>query len=124
MHGTALWFFLSAVFYVICGMLFGIWMSATHDHSLAPVHGHLNLIGWVTMAIFGLYYHLVPAAGESRLARLHFVVATIGLWIIVPGIKFAVEGTGETLAKIGSMVTILSLVLFAFIVVRSGRRTV
>lgn len=123
MRGIAFWFFLSAAFYVLFGMGFGIWMSASGDHQLASAHAHLNLIGWVSMALFGIYYHLVPAAGESRLAKLHFVVATVGLWTLVPGIALAIQRHTETFAKLGSLITILGMVLFVAIVIRSRQRT-
>ena len=121
MRGLAFWFFASAALYVAAGMIFGIYMSISQDHSLSPVHAHLNLVGWVTMAIFGIYYHLVPEAAESRLARLHFILATIGLWLIVPGIALAIRGQTEALAAIGSLATLGSMLLFIFIVVRSRR---
>lgn len=118
MRGVALWFFASAVIYVTAGMVFGIWMSASHDHGLSPAHGHLNLIGWVTMALFGIYYHLVPSAAQSRLATLHFAVATIGVWLIVPGIALAIRGTTEILAVLGSFATLGSMLLFLVVVLR------
>ncbi len=118
MRGISLLFFATAAIYVAVGMAFGIWMSASQDHQLAPAHGHLNLIGWVSMAIFGIYYHLVPQAGQSHLAKLHFGVQTLGLWILVPGIAMAIQQQGETLAKIGSMLTILGMLIFVFVVLK------
>jgi len=121
MRGVALWFFVSAVIYVTLGMLFGLWMSASHDHSLAPVHGHLNLVGWVTMALFGIYYHLVPAAAQTRLARLHFGIATLGVWIMVPGIGLAIMGRTEMLAALGSFLTLGSILIFLYQVAAHSR---
>lgn len=121
MRGVALWFFMSAVVYVTLGMFFGIWMSASHDHGLASAHAHLNLVGWVTMAIFGVYYHLVPSAAESRLATLHFGLATVGVWLMVPGIVLAIQGRTEILAVLGSFITLASMLLFLTIVFRNQR---
>ena len=92
MRGIAFWFFGSAVVYVTCGMLFGLWMSGSHDHTLASAHAHLNLVGWVTMGLFGVYYHLVPAAAASQLAKVHFALATVAVWLMFPGIILAVRG--------------------------------
>jgi hypothetical protein len=39
---------------------------------LAPVHAHLLLLGWASLALAGIIYHLYPAAGTTRLARIHF----------------------------------------------------
>jgi hypothetical protein len=120
MRGVALWFFASAVVYVTCGMVFGIWMSASHDHQLSGAHAHLNLVGWVTMALFGVFYHLVPSAAAGRLATLHFALATIGVWLMVPGIVLAIRGVTEIPVILGSFSTLASMLLFLYVVIRSS----
>jgi len=55
----------------------------------APVHGHVALLGWIGMAVFGLVYKVLPswANGASpalRLAKVHFwacVVAILGVYV-------------------------------------------
>lgn len=42
----------------------GIQMSASGDHTLGPAHAHLNLVGWATLGLFGVYDHLVPKTAE------------------------------------------------------------
>lgn len=123
MRGISFWFFMTAVIYVTLGMTWGIVMAVTGDHGLAAAHAHLNLVGWVTLALFGVYYHLVPKAGEHLVAKVHFAVATAGVVLIVPGIAMALTGAGELLAKIGSVLTLASMLLFAVVVLRS-RKTV
>jgi len=71
------WFLRLAVLYAIVGVFLGTYMGASGDHSMHPVHAHLNLLGWATMGLFGLFYRVVPSATESKLARAHF-------WIFVP----------------------------------------
>jgi cbb3-type cytochrome oxidase subunit 1 len=71
------WFLRIAVLYIIAGVSLGIHMGASGDHSLYPLHAHLNLLGWVAMTLFGLFYRVVPAAAETKLAKVHF-------WIYVP----------------------------------------
>jgi len=122
MRGVALWFFASAVVYVTLGMLFGIWMSASHDHTLAGAHAHLNLVGWVTMALFGIFYHLVPSAADTRLAKLHFAVATVGVWLMIPGIALAIRGQTEILAILGSFATLGSMAIFLYTVAARSQR--
>ncbi len=119
MRGISFWFLITASIYAAIGMAWGISMSASGDHSLSPAHSHLNLIGWVTMALFGTYYHLVPKAAETMLAKIHFGVATLGLLIIVPGIVMALRETGEILAKTGSALTMISMLIFVFTVWRN-----
>jgi hypothetical protein len=119
MRGVALWFFVSGVIYVSLGMIFGLWMSASQDHTLAPAHAHLNLVGWVTMALFGIYYHLVPAA-QGRLATLHFALATVGVWLMAPGIALAIQGKTELPVILGSFCTLGSMLLFLVIVLMNA----
>ncbi|MBD3662587.1 hypothetical protein [Sulfitobacter aestuariivivens] len=102
------------------GMIWGIQMSASHDYTLSPAHGHLNLIGFVTMSIFGTYYALTPRAADRPLAKLHFWIATAAVVLLAPGIVIAITDRGELLAQIGSLLAILSMALFAFTIVRYG----
>ncbi len=101
-------------------MAWGIQMSASHDHTLAPAHGHLNLIGFVAMAVFGTYYALTPIAVSSRLASIHFGLTVAAVLILTPGIAMAISGGNEAFAKAGSVLAILSMALFAFNVFRFG----
>ena len=109
-------FFAAGALFAMVGMLWGIQMSISQDHSLAPAHGHLNLIGFVAMSIFGAFYALNPRAASSKLAPIHFWLTAISVVVLVPGIVMAVNGTSETLAKIGSLLAVLSMGLFGYIV--------
>ncbi len=111
-------FFVSAVIFVLIGMIWGVHMSMTTVHTLAPAHGHLNLIGFVAMAVFGTYYALVPRAASGRLAIAHFALAVLTVVVLVPGIVFAINGDGEAMAKIGSVLAILTMVLFLVTILR------
>lgn len=71
------WFFRLAVLYLIAGVSLGLFMAASHDHSMFPVHAHLNLLGWVSMALFGAFYRFWPEAATTKLAKIHF-------WVYVP----------------------------------------
>ena len=115
-------FLIAGVVSVVGGMAWGIQMSATHDHTLAPAHAHLNLLGWVSFAIFAFYYRLVPEAAEGLLPRLHFGLAVGGLGTLVPGIVLAITGQGETLAKLGSVLSLASMLVFLWVVVRAALR--
>jgi len=44
------WLKLSVV-YLIIGIGMGIAMGASQNFTLRPVHAHVNLIGWTTMAL-------------------------------------------------------------------------
>lgn len=113
-------FFVTAVIFALLGMFWGIQMSASHDHTLSPAHGHLNLIGFVAMSVFGSYYALTPRAASNRLATVHYGVTTATVLVLTPGIVLAITGHGETIAKIGSVLAVLSMAIFAYVVLRHG----
>lgn len=119
MRGVAFLFFTTGVVCVSLGMMWGIHMAISGDHLLAPAHAHLNLVGWVTMALFGVYYHLVPSAAQSGLAKLHYLLALAGVVCMVPGIVLAVAEKGEAMAAIGSILTLASMLVFLLTVVRN-----
>lgn len=120
MKSIPTWFFASGAVFALCGMVWGIQMSATHDHALAPAHGHLNLLGFVAMSVFGTYYALTPRAAMSGLAVTHLVIGVLSVALLVPGIAMAILQRGETLAQAGSVFAVLSMALFAFIVLKNG----
>src|SRR5215216_5876908 len=64
-----------AVLFVIAGISMGIGMAVSQDHSIMPAHAHLNLLGWVSLFLFGIYYERRPALDGSRLALIQ-----VGLW--------------------------------------------
>jgi len=126
MTGIAGRFFASALIYAVLGMSLGLVMGITQDHSQMPTHAHILLLGWVTFAIFGFFYHTFPNASDSRMASVHFWLAEIGFVVLIIGL-FSIFGgrteMGEPLAAIGSITLLASMVLFAFIAwptVRAG----
>lgn len=68
-----------AVVYLLVGTSLGVYMGMKEVFTLAPVHAHLNLLGWVSLALIGIVYHLYPAAAETRLARIHFWIHNLVL---------------------------------------------
>lgn len=61
-----------AVIYFTVGVMLGIGMAMTENFTLRPVHVHVNLLGWASMALFGAIYLFFPQAATTLLARLHF----------------------------------------------------
>ncbi|KKK38042.1 cytochrome c oxidase [Mesobacillus campisalis] len=117
-------FFKIAVVYFVIAIILGIVMGITHDFSLTSVHAHLNLLGWVSMALFGIFYHLYPQAGKGGLAKTHFWLHNLGLPLMQGGIS-AMTFTGNeslvVLAIIGSLVVVLGGILFALNVFKHAK---
>jgi cbb3-type cytochrome oxidase subunit 1 len=72
-----------AVLYLVLGIGLGIVMGAKEDFTLTPVHAHINLIGWATMALAGLIYCIFPQAGESKLGKAHFWLINTSLPVMM-----------------------------------------
>lgn len=119
MKGIAFQFLLTGVIAVTIGMAWGLQMAITHDHTLAPAHAHLNLVGFVLFSFFGIYYYLTPQAAGG-LARIHYWIALAGVVIMVPGIAIAHSGGAEAGAAIGSILTFASMLIFLVTVIRNG----
>ena len=115
-------FFVTAILFALTGMTFGIWMGITGPEvfNYAPVHAHINLVGWATLFLCGLWYRGAPAAAASGLAQVHYWGATIGAILLVLGILGAVmpNATLDMIVIPGSLLTLLSMILFLVIVVR------
>ena len=115
-------FFLAAVLCVMTGMSLGIWMGIAQQFQFAPVHAHLNLVGWATMALFAIYYRLTPPAAQGWLPRVHAVLAIVGVILMTGGLALELAGRTEFLAVAigGSLMTAASMLIFLFTVLRHG----
>ncbi|ASP36580.1 hypothetical protein [Labrenzia sp. VG12] len=112
-------FFATAAIFALAGMVWGIHMSATTDHTLAPAHGHLNLLGFVMLSVFGAYYALVPQAATTGLARIHYGMSVLTVVTMAPGIVLAINGTDEILAKASSVLAVLTMLVFLVTILRN-----
>lgn len=90
MPRVSLWFFAVAPVYVLIGMSLGIFMGASGDHSLYPAHAHMNLLGWVTLALFGTFYALARDASQ-KLAWTTFFLMNAGLVIMIPSLSMVLK---------------------------------
>jgi len=115
--------FPAAVLMVVAGMIWGIAMAISQDHSAMPAHAHLNLLGWVSLFLFGVFYHLYPAVDRSRLALVQvgvWIVATVVLTIGVALIHTGHE-VGESIAAVSSLVVLADMLLFGWLVITRER---
>lgn len=105
---------ISAVYFAI-GVLLGLFMSIAHDYHLSSVHVHINLLGWVSLAIAGIIYTLYQQAGTTRLAKIHFWLHNLSLPVMMLGLSFVVYGkTAVTpLLSISATILVVSILLFA-----------
>ena len=124
MRRVDLYFLLLATVLLICGAVLGIFMGMREDFQLAPVHAHLNLAGWASLALFGLVYRSWPELAATRLARYHFIVSATASVLLPAGIGLAVLRAQPGLAIFASLLWLLGVVMFLAQLLRlTGSRT-
>jgi len=104
-----------AVVYFVVAVALGIVMGASGDHSLMPVHAHLNLLGWVSMALFGPIGRFYPATMQGTLATVQFWLYNISVPVLLVMLAALLRGHAELdpLVGVGSIVTGIAVLLFA-----------
>ena len=88
------WFIKSSLVWLGGGVVLGVAMAA-HPVWIVyrPAHVHMNLLGFVTMMIFGVGYHVLPRVAGAplrwpRLGMIHWWLANTGLALMVAGFFF------------------------------------
>ena len=117
-------FMLSAILFVTIGMVLGLYMGPSQDFTLVPVHVHLNLLGWATMMLFGLYYRGDAVAAATALAGWHFWIAFVGMILFaigLTGIQLGNPGL-ETILIVGAVLSLVSMLIFAWVVWQGAMR--
>ena len=125
MQGVSRNFFALAIIYAVCGMALGLHMAISQDHTEMPVHAHAMVAGWLTSAVFAVFYHLFPAARETRLATIHFWLTALSGTGLLVGHYFVLAGKSavEPLVAICSILFFAAMLLFSIIalpVLRKG----
>ena len=115
MKSLPYWFIGLGTLFALAGMVLGIYMGMSEDHSLIDAHAHNNLIGYVTMIIYGVYYRLVPAATGKLLATFHFWVALAGAATFGIGLALTLQGI-TWLIQISSLLVIIGMLIFSWTV--------
>lgn len=117
----ALNFMRIAVIYLIVGATLGIIMGIKGNFTLVPVHAHLGLLGWATLAIAGIAYHQYPEAARTRLARIHFWLHNLGLPVFMISLGVMLSGQEAVLpvVVVSGLTVLLGLYVFAANILRN-----
>ena len=115
------WFFRFGVLAVLIGMGIGMWMGSKEDFTLAPVHAHLNLVGFVLPFIFGFFYRSFPAVAGGLSAKLHLGLSVLGVLVMIPTLGLMLLGDRSMIPYLvaGEVLTALSMLIFAINVYRA-----
>src|SRR5262252_2195537 len=112
--------FRGAVLLVVAGMIWGIVMAISENHQTMPAHADLNLLGWVSLFLFGIFYHLHPAIDRSKAALVQVTALIIGTIVLTIGVGLIHTGhdVSEPLAIGGSLTVFAAMLLFGWLVAR------
>src|SRR5579862_5323065 len=97
--------FLAAVVAAIAGMLWGLQMAISDNHAAMPAHAHLNLLGWVSLFLLGIFYRLHPALEKAMLAFVQVWAWIAGTIIMAVGVGLVSTGStgAEPIAAVGAI---------------------
>ena len=105
------------------GVLLGLGIAIWPGQLLVirPAHVHANLLGFVTMMIFGVAYHVLPRFAASplhsrALAAVHVWVANVGLALLVGGwiLRPLVGRPATPLLHTGALLSVVSAGMFIY----------
>jgi hypothetical protein len=115
MQGIGKSFFTSALVYGVLGMLLGLEMAMRKNHGQMPTHAHIMVIGWVSFAIFGMFYSVYGSTVPRLLALAHLWLSQITFALLVVGLYLIYSGKTQfdPLAAIGSIGYAVSFLIFA-----------
>lgn len=124
MEPIVVWYLRMSIIYFVGGALVGVSILLWPDESAyyTAVHTHLNLLGFMSMMIYGVGYHILPKfSGQliysSRIMHIQFWFGNAGLigmslfWpFVLRGMNVALN---ETLLIVSALLVFASVVLFA-----------
>ncbi len=120
-------FFAVAALLLLAGMALGEYMGAKEDFLLAPVHAHINLLGWATMALYGTFYALTRGTMSVRLAWIQFTLSTVGILTMIPTLTLLLTSGDSAhwgpIVGVTGGIAILGLLVFLVAVLRELFRT-
>jgi hypothetical protein len=122
-HKNDTLFIVLGAFYLVIGMLLGIAMGIRQDFQFAPVHAHINLVGFAAHGIFGLVYKAWPSLKQGALAAAQFWLSVLGAPLLMAGIAVSIKANNIALAVVGSILVALGALLFLIITARGLLRS-
>ena len=120
-------FLKASLAWLALGVTLGVGM-ATHPQWTVylPAHMHMVLLGFVTMMIFGIAYHVVPrftghALHNRRAAGVHWWLSNAGLTLMVGGFiaRVARPGAGTVILSAGGTLSALGAYTFVYLLWRT-----
>ncbi len=121
MERVIVWYLRMSVIYFVLGVVIGFALLLWPDEALyyIPVHVHLNLLGFMSMMIYGVGYHILPKFSGAfihspRIMNIQFWIANAGLIGMAISWPFMLRGETGAPLIVSSLLTMVAVVLFAY----------
>ena len=103
----------ASLVWLAAGATLGVAMAAVPSWLVyRPAHVHMNLLGFVTMMIYGVAYHVIPRFTSHplysrRLAGVHWWISNVGLALMITGFSLAphIGPPGRTMLASGGLLS-------------------
>jgi len=129
MEPVIVWYLRMSVVYFVGGALIGLAMLLWPGESgyYIPVHVHLNLLGFMSMMIYGVGYHILPKFSgryihSPRIMNIQFWLSNAGLIGMSVSWPFVVRGDAalaQPLLILSALLSMISVVLFAYNILKT-----
>ena len=118
-------YLLTGSLYLLVGIILGMYMGGKQDFTLAPVHAHINLLGFTLMTLFGVAYRVMPQLADNMLAKVHFWLHQIGAFVMLIGLFLLMSGnmtpmTAEKILPVSEILVFFGMLAWAINVFRSN----
>ena len=130
MERIVVWYLRMSVVYFVAGAVLGLIMILAPAVSgyLVTSHTHLNLLGFMSMMIYGVGYHILPKfSGRNiyspRIMHVQYWLANAGLiglavgWPLRAGVD--VSYFAGPLLIVSALLSFVSVILFAFNILKT-----
>jgi hypothetical protein len=125
MPATSRWphaFFAAAALYAMIGVCWGLAMSISKDHATYSAHAHLNLLGWISLALMGTFYALLGQGVANWVKLVNFSLSNLGVVCMISGLYLYLGQKGPPsvfgpLLAIGGLSVVAGFLVFGFTVI-------
>ena len=105
------------IIYLLIGMSMGVYMGATKDFSMHPVHAHINLLGWTLLGLSGLVFQVFPELEKSMLAKIYFWLYNVSVPVTLVCLFLFLNGHAaiDPILGLGSVLITVSAACLAWL---------
>ena len=125
MTTTSRWphaFFAAAALYAMIGVCWGLAMSISKDHATYSAHAHLNLLGWISLALMGTFYALLGQGVANWVKLVNFSLSNLGVICMISGLYLYLGQKGPPavfgpLLAVGGLAVVAGFLVFGVTVI-------